>query len=180
MLKRQLTHKLQGALEELPKSIRNPKWQRWVAQWSGLVQPLWIASRIKINKMDPYQLEIKIPLNALTHSMQGSAALEESFLMLSANQGFKFFLLQMQDRVKLLGIQEFKLEVFSSPICGPLKFRMQLSEMEQEALRSRLHSDVNQVALVSLAGAFYSKDNQMVANCEWTAKVQMVRRIRAQ
>lgn len=177
MLKRQFVYKVQEALEELPKNIKHPKFQKIMAQWSGLIQPLWLASRVRIVKLDSQQLEVKIPLNSLTRSMGSSESMEESFLMLSANQGLKYFLSQMKEQIEILGLCDFHLEIFKFPIQSEVRFKMQFTHIEQETLRSRLYQNPSHEAQVELRGNYLTPDEQMVATGYWKARVRLVRQI---
>jgi hypothetical protein len=178
MLKRQLAFTVQEALKELPKSIRNPRIQKWVAQWSGMVQPLWISSRIRVLKLDHHQLEVLIPVNFLTCAVGRRGELEESFLMLAANQGLKFFLHQLNDKIHYQGLGDFRLEILESPIKGPIRFKMQLSEEQREALVVPNFQDLNQESSLELFGQYFSQDHKLVAIGYWTAKVKRVGQIK--
>jgi len=177
MLKRQFTDRLQMALRDLPKSINNPKLQRLAAEWGGLFQPLWVASRVRIIKLNAAQLEAKISVNPLTQAIGRPQELEESFLMLAANQGLKFFLKQMSDQIEYQGLKEFKLEVLIAPIQGPVRFKLQMTEIEREALRERLNQAVRHELDLELVGHYFSNDDKMVATSQWTARVKLVKQI---
>jgi len=177
MLKRQFVSKVQEALGELPKNIRNPRFQKILVQWSGLIQPLWLASRVRVVKLNAQQLEVKIPLNALTRAMGTPDSMEESFLMLSANQGLKFFLSQFREQIQFLGVKDFHLEVLKYPIQSEVRFKMQLTQIEQETLRSRLYYDSSGEADIELHGNYLTPEGQMVATVNWKARVKLVRQI---
>jgi hypothetical protein len=174
MLKRQLALTVQEALKDLPRSIRNPLIHKWVAEWSGLVQPLWVSSRIRILKLNNHQIEVLIPVNFFTCAIARRVELEESFLMLAANQGLKFFLHQLKDKLQVKGLRDFRLEIFESPIQGPLRFKMQLSEAQIEELRNRVFQDTNHELDLELFGQYFSHEHKLVAIGHWTAKVKRV------
>lgn len=172
MLSPSWVKKARNAIHSLPTSIENPQIQKWVAEITGIVQPLWAATRIRILKLDSQNLELKIPLNHFTRKSQNQ--IEESLYVLGASHGLRL-LLSRTGLAEVKSLKKLELECLHSEVKGAIRMRLGVSQAELEVLRAKLTS-AEEVDLEILA-QFYNQDDQVIAKAHMTFIARALHRL---
>lgn len=144
-------------LEKFPQSVSNPKLQMWLYELSGLFQPLWIASRIRILKWNQEAIEMSLPFSS--HNQNKEGEMEECLLVLASSRAVKL-LIQKNPHVESVVLKNFEYENYKT-MKGRIWLRLEWSFLEQQSLKAQLNN--NKSALQTLVAQFYDREDQKVA-----------------